>query len=130
MEASVPNAVAGVLSLAFLYLAPILAVSISAVYFYTSPHTEPLFRRIVASAHGATIALLYIASMCVYWFDLGRVDYGSKFAILLLIPAVLIVVSFFLFRGRKSIHGLQMINFLCLIWTGYVGPMAVAGIWT
>jgi hypothetical protein len=48
---------------------------------------------------------------------------------LLLVPATLIAASFFLYKGPKSLHWLQLINIACLLWTGFVGGMAVTGDW-
>jgi Ni,Fe-hydrogenase I cytochrome b subunit len=54
---------------------------------------------------------------------------ATPFLVLLLLPLSLIVDSFFLFRGRRIFHWLQVLNILCLIWTGFVGGMAVTGHW-
>ena len=44
---------------------------------------------------------------------------------LLLVPFASIIASFFLFRGPKLIHLLQLVNVLLLLWTGVVGGIAV-----
>ncbi len=110
-------------------LAPLLATSISVAYFRASPRTEPLSKRIAASAHGVTIALIYVTAILVWWAGISTPRLATPYLLLLLLPLSLIVTSFFLFRGRRIFHWLQVLNFMCLIWTGFVGGMAVTGDW-
>lgn len=58
-----------------------------------------------------------------------RPAYGKPFFALYLVPLMMIAASLFLFKGRKLIHGLQVINLLALIWTYIIGVMAVTGIY-
>jgi hypothetical protein len=110
-------------------LAPILAFSISVIYFLQSPRTDPLSIRLLVSAHGVSIAALYIGAMLVWWTGHSDARFESVFIFLLVLPLVLIAVSFVFFRGNKSLHLLQALNILCLMWTAFVGGMAVTGDW-
>lgn len=122
-----------VLGLAFaglqLLLAPALAIGISAIYFTASPNTEPLAKRLLVSAHGVVIAALYLGAMSVFWLHRSSDAFGKPFSYLLLIPLLLILTSLFMFRGRKLIHWLLLVNLACLAWTAFIGVMAVTGDW-
>lgn len=122
-----------VLGMAFawvqLLLAPALATGISALYFTASPKTEPLAKKLLVSAHGVVIALLYLGAMSVFWLDRSSEAFVKPFSYLLLIPLLLILTSLFMFRGRKLIHWLLLVNLACLAWTAFIGVMAVTGDW-
>lgn len=110
-------------------LAPVLALSVSAVYFFTSPKTESLSKRLLASAHGLSIAALYLAAMTIFWTNTAHPKFQIPFLFSLVIPALLIGISFFIYRGNKTVHFLQLLNLLCLSWTFFIGSMAVTGKW-
>jgi hypothetical protein len=111
----------------YVLVAPVLAAAISGVYFVASPRTQPLRNRILASAHGAAIALLYAAAWMVLISGQSSLWLGNLFAFLLLLPLSLIIISFFFYQGPKSVHWLQIINGVCLLWTGFTGIMLVTG---
>jgi hypothetical protein len=111
------------------FLAPLLALGISAVYFFTSPSTQSLAKRLLASAHGASIAALYVVAIFISWTHRSSQNLGSIFLPLLAVPLLLIGLSVYLYRGRKAVHLLQIPNLLCLGWTYFVGGMAVTGNW-
>jgi hypothetical protein len=109
------------------WLVTFLAVLTSVIYFRSSPQDQPLALRVLVSAHGVTIAALFIAAMCIYWSNWSRAAYAKPYAVALLVPLVLIVVSLFAFRGPRSIHWLQLANVFCLAVTLFVGGMAITG---
>jgi len=110
-------------------LAPAFAIGISAVYFTASPKTEPLAKKLLVSAHGVSIAALYLVALSVFWFHRSSDALAKPFNYLLLIPVLLILTALFMFRGRKVIHWLLLVNLACLAWTAFVGVMAVTGDW-
>ena len=106
------------------WLAPILALAISGIYFVTSPPSQPLIGRLAASSHGAVIAVIYVGALII------RSTGASKpFVATLFLPVALIGASFFLYEGRKSLHFLHFVNLLCLAWTYFIGSMAITGKW-
>lgn len=109
--------------------APIFSVLVSGIYFRSSPSSVPLRMRLFASAHGIAIASLYFVAMGIWRSGTSRASYGIPFLCLLTIPLVLIGVSFFCFRGSRLLHLLQIVNLLCLVWTAFIGSMAVTGDW-
>lgn len=129
MEQVTPPAVEYVLAWAQWLLAPVLAVVISAVYFRASPSSQPLKVRLLASAHGFAIAVLYFGAMSIFWANAAKPRYAVPFLLLLVVPAVLILLTFFVFRGPKHVHWLQVLNLLCLGWVLFIGSMAVTGDW-
>ena len=104
---------------------PLLAVVISVIYFKTSPRGEPVARRLLASAHGVAIAVLYVGAISIWLSGNSQREFGTPFFLLLLVPLASIIASFFIFRGPKLIHLLQLLNLLLLVWTGVVGGIAV-----
>ena len=104
---------------------PLLAVAISVIYFIKSPRGEPAARRLLASAHGVVIAVLYVGAISIWLSGNSQRELGTPFLLLLLVPFASIIASFFLFRGPKLIHLLQLVNVLLLLWTGVVGGIAV-----
>jgi hypothetical protein len=129
MEATSLNILPALSAWAQGMLAPILALTISLVYFWSSPSTETMSRRLLSSAHGASVAVLYMAAMAVFWAHKASPKFGTPFLFLLLIPVILVFASFFLYRGPKSVHLLQVLNLACLAWTFFIGSMAVTGNW-
>ena len=111
------------------YSAPIMALLVSVLYFVRSDAGESLSRRAVTSAHGVTIAALYIVAMAFAVTRRFDPALGTPFNIALLLPAALIVASLLLYRGSKKIHWLQVPNVACLVWTGFMGGMAITGRW-
>lgn len=116
-------------AIAQIWLAPILAFAISGVYFVTSPPTQPFSRRLVASLHGIVIAALYLGALIFSAIGISNPGYGVPYQVTLLVPVALIVLSFFLYEGRKSLHVLQLVNLLCIAWTFFIGSMAITGVW-
>jgi hypothetical protein len=83
-------------------LAPLLTLGISAIVFAKSPRDQSLIDRIAASAHGASISLIYLAAWLVALTRASANRFGIPFALLLLVPATLIAASLFLYKGPKS----------------------------
>lgn len=129
MEATDQNILTFLFAFAQGWLTPFMTTVISIVYFTTSPRTQSILPRLLASAHGLSIAVLYLCALSVHWVGKASPDYEMPFYFLSLLPLFLIIGSFFLFRGRKLIHLLQIPNLLCLLWTFFVGSMAVTGNW-
>jgi hypothetical protein len=109
--------------------APLIAVAVSVLYYIRSERDAPTLRRIVTSAHGVAIAAIYVAAMSVAMARRFDPQLGVPFSYSLLLPVALIMISAFFYRGRNSIHWLQIPNVACLVWTAFVGGMAVTGKW-
>jgi hypothetical protein len=129
METAEPSILIVLFGFAQSLLVPLLAAGVSGIYFFTSPKAQPIGSRIAASAHGLTIAAIYFLAMTVFWADKAQPMYGGPFVLLLLLPILLAVLSFFLYKGHKTVHLLQILNLLCLAWTFFIGGMAVTGQW-
>jgi hypothetical protein len=81
------------------------------------------------SAHGLTIATLYLGAIAVGQVGASKVKYGAPFAIAFLIPLVLMVYAIITFPGRRSVHWLQLLNLVALFWSAFIGTMAITGDW-
>ena len=107
-------------------LAPLMT---SFVYFQASPATESLTQRIGVSLHGATLSIILIGVVLVGMVGTPDPVLGKTFCILLLVPILLIIYSFWRFQGNKAVHLLQVWNLLWLFFTFFFGGMAVTGVW-
>lgn len=129
MESTSTNIVIVLFAWAQWLLAPALAFLTSVAYFKSSPKSESLNKRIIVSAHGVVIAALYMVAMTIFWAQKADPKFITPFLFSMVVPLLLITVSFIFYRGRKVIHFLQLLNLLCLGWTFFVGSMAVTGDW-
>ena len=111
------------------YSAPIIATLVSVLYFVRSGADDSLLRRLATSAHGVTVAALYILAMLVAVTRRYDPAFGTPFAIALLLAVALIIVSFILYRGSGKLHWLQVPNVACVAWTAFMGGMAITGRW-
>lgn len=129
MEPEPQSAIGDVLAWAAWNLAPILGVGVSLVYLFTSPRTQPLPLRLLASCAGLLIAVIYCAVFGVALFRISSQGFGLPFLFLLVLPLGAIALSFRYYRGSRVIHSLQLVNVAVLIWTAFIGGMAVTGQW-
>jgi hypothetical protein len=111
------------------WLAPILALFVSSFYFVAAPKSQPLWLRLLAASHGLLIAVIYIGAMTLAWTNSSKPSYGTPFMLLLLLPVALAIASASLFKGKQSVHWLQLVNLLALAWTFFIGIMVVTGDW-
>jgi hypothetical protein len=107
--------------------APLVAAFVSIVYFSASPKSEPMRRRLIASAHGAAIVMLYALAWLFIVAGISRPSRLLPFAVSLLLPGALIGASFFVYAGPKAVHWLQVHNLACLLWTAFTGAMLITG---
>ena len=129
MQQVLPSFIDQIFSWTQWFLAPLLAIVISVVYFRSSPISQTIAMRLLASAHGCAIAVLYFGALSVFWANAAHPRYELPFFVLLAGPVALMMSSFFIYRGPTSVHFLQILNLLCLAWTFFIGIMAVTGNW-
>lgn len=113
------------------YGAPVVMIGVSLAYFFADPRRPAVRERLLVSAHGLAGAALYFGAFAVAWFQPGgyRPYLGWPYAVLLLVPLALIGVSLFKFRGNRLTHALQVPNVVALLWSAFVGVMAITGDW-
>ena len=109
------------------HLPAIVAALISVAYFLASTRAQSIVRRALASAHGVTTATLYTGAWVIYLTHHASDAWAPVFARLTLVPLALIILSFYLFRGNRMIHLLQLPNALCLFWVWLRGTVVVTG---
>jgi 4-hydroxybenzoate polyprenyltransferase len=110
-------------------LAPILASAISLIYYHAASPTLARSMKLVVSAHGVSMAALYMVAMTIFWTDKAKPMFALPYLCSLLMPAGLIIFSLFKFKGHRVVHWLQLINVACLLWVAFIGIMAVTGDW-
>jgi hypothetical protein len=105
-----------------------IMILISAAYFWM--HKGTGWVRILVSAHGFTAALLYFGAL-VLW-EITR-DYrpwaALPFLLLHVIPVASIVYALIRFSGPKLLHLAQLANIWSMMYTIFIGGMAVTGDW-
>jgi hypothetical protein len=116
------------LAVAFqLWALPLLAPLVSVAYYLASPAAQPSVLRFLASAHGAVLALVYLAVIAFTMVRGPNPAYANVFLVALGLPVVLMVTSLFVFRGRPFIHILRLLNVLFLLLAFLFGAMAITG---
>jgi len=78
---------------------------------------------------GISIAVIYAVAAAVALTGNASSDCATVFDLAQLIPIAFILASFKLYRGPKRVHYLQIPNVLSLLWGGFIGGMAVTGVW-
>jgi hypothetical protein len=113
------------------YGAPVVMIGVSLVYFFADTRRPALRERLLVSVHGVAGAALYVGAFVVAWLQPGgyRPYLAWPYFVLLLVPLALIGVALFKFRGNPLIHALQAPNVAALLWSAFVGGMAVTGDW-
>jgi hypothetical protein len=113
------------------YGAPVVMIGVSVAYFVADVRRPAFRQRLWVSAHGLAGAALYFGAFLVAWaLPLNYRPYlALPYAALLLVPLVLVGVSLVKFRGNRLVHLLQVPNVAALLWSAFVGAMAVTGDW-
>ncbi len=109
-----------------LSLPPVL---VSAAYYLGSPRTETFTHRWLVSSHGIFISALCLVAVLVGGFGSPHQENWPLFGFFCLAAGLLMAYAVVQFRGRKLLHGLQLVNFLWLVTAVVFGRMAVTGTW-
>lgn len=112
-----------------LAIAPLLAILVSVVYFFAGPKGQQIGERLAVSVHGVTIAILFTGAMTLHMSGHSHPSYAMPFFCSLLLPLGLIVFALWRFRGPRFIHAFQLLNFISLALTFFIGGMAITGDW-
>jgi predicted signal transduction protein with EAL and GGDEF domain len=110
-----------------LWALPLLAPLVSVAYYWASPAAQPFLLRLLASAHGAVLAVVYAIVIALTVAHGANPAYVTPFLAALGVPVVLMVTSFFVFRGRRVVHVLQLLNVVCVLLASLFGAMAITG---
>ena len=82
-------------------MAPLSAIAVSVGYYRSSPPSQPLLFRLLASAHGLAVAFVW--AVMLYWIQYPGPGL-TAFHYLLLLPFGLIIASLFIFQGPRRVH--------------------------
>ena len=129
MQPIAPHWVEVLLDFAAWYLAPIVSFLISVVYYRASGGQVTPLWRVVISAHGVTITLIYIGATVVALSGHADLRLGPVFTWALVAPLTSMIAALVKFKGRKMTHLLLVPNLACLLWVGFIGGMAITGDW-
>lgn len=83
----------------------------------------------MVSAHGVAITAVFSVAMLLHGVNHADARYAFPFMFLSTLPVGLIVYSFLRFKGPKVVHFFQILNLLCLVYTFFMGGMAITGDW-
>lgn len=112
-----------------LHGAAIAMVAISIAYFAADRSGSPFGLRALSSAHGFAASLLFAGAVVISATRSTSPAYALPFLLLHLLPIALIFLSFIWYRGPKLVHALQIPNVIAMLWSGFIGTMAVTGDW-
>ena len=110
-----------------LWAVPITGIASGIIYFKSARSEASLARRLLASAYGPTIALIYASIALLLPTDYRYRDYLRVFWWALLLPISLMVYSVARFPGHWKVHTLVPLNIVCLGWLFIIGTLAIAG---
>jgi hypothetical protein len=109
------------------HLPAFFAALLSIAYFCAAAPGQTLLRRAAASAHGVTIAVLYLAAWLIYSTHHADGAWAAPFAASMFVPLGLMVMSPFIFRGNALVHLLLLPNVFCLVWVWLRGTVVITG---
>jgi hypothetical protein len=112
-----------------IYGGAIAMVVISIAYFAADRSGSPFALRALSSAHGFVAALLFAGAVVIGIAGATRPAYALPFQLLHMVPAILVGLSLILYRGPKLLHVLQVPNVIAMLWSVFIGTMAVTGDW-
>jgi hypothetical protein len=107
----------------------LVMVAISTVYYATDRGDFGPVARLVSASPGVIATLLYAVGMAVWMSGMASRSFAAPFAVLYLIPPILVLAAFVLYRGRPWIHLLQVPNLGYILYSYFVGGMAITGDW-
>ena len=123
------NAFNGSLALAALWGGAIIGIAVGATYFIKSEPTAGVGIRVLTSAFGPSLALLF-AVVGLWWPESYRFTPAGvcAHAWLQLIPASLLVATLVKYPGSRSTHRLLLpLGFVAWAWTFALGWLFVHG---
>jgi hypothetical protein len=113
-----------VLWYAFLTL---MMVGISVMYFLSDKSGAALLGRVITSAHGAVLAIIFCSAVLINLTG----NAGSKFAEIIFLshslPLVLIAISLIWYRGPRNVHLVQPFLVLFVLLSAFIGSMTAGG---
>ena len=111
------------------YGGPVLLCLISAAYFIASRNNGSWTTRLLTSVHGLVAAVIAAAALVLWMLHKSNRSYGTFYWIFFLIPFALVVASLLRYPGPKIVHVLQGPNIVAMLWSAFIGGMAVTGEW-
>ena len=101
-------------------------IVISAAYYFMDGSEHNDWVRLFVSIHGLAAAFLYVCALISKgnhpWMALPYL-FAHMF------PVASIIYGFFRFSGSKFLHLSQIVNVVCMMYTIFVGGMAISGDW-
>lgn len=109
-------------------LAPVVACGISCVYFLKT-NELPFGYRLLASAHGTLLAILYVAALTVHVLGFSSRSFALPFWAAFVLPLASATLALLWVKGKGALHLLLLVGLVCAAWALFVGTMAVTGEW-
>jgi hypothetical protein len=106
------------------YVAICLGISLA---FWFNNVKVKLVERVVTSAHGALILIVFYAAFLVSYFGFSSSGYFKAYSAFCMLPLISMLFSFFKHQGNKWLHLLHIILIPALAWAWFVGSMYVTG---
>lgn len=107
----------------------LVSAAIGQVYFKKSPPSQPLGQRIAVASYGISLLAIYVGAWLIFLLGLSSSSLLTPFVCLMLGCLALFIATFFIFKGPKWVHWLQIVNAFALVWTYFMGAMAITDDW-
>jgi hypothetical protein len=109
-----------------LTLAILLPAFVSLMYFLLAKKSASVGARLVASAHGISITLIYLLGVLVIACRMRLDSVQYPMLVALLIPALLMLISLKTYNGPKLLHLLLFVNIASAFFLAYLIAMVPA----
>jgi hypothetical protein len=112
------------------YLPALIMFVISVAYFCLGHREANLWVRLFFSLHGLSATLLYIGALVLWQTTQTYRPWAAwPYLLLHLIPVASVIFALVRFPGPKLLHFTQLLNLGCMLYTVFIGGMAVTGDW-
>lgn len=107
----------------------LVPLGVSVAYLGAAPRDRSLVQRLITSAHGAALSVLWLGALLVGVLGTPLQSNWEVLGSVCLLPLALIVHSLWQYGGSKWVHALQLVNVVWLLALLVFGRMAVTGVW-
>lgn len=106
-----------------------LVISVGISWVYWRKIEGAVLTRLFASFHSVSLLIILVVALLFGLNGFSNLSFQTPFTLILLIPIASIVFSIKTYDGHKRIHILHLWNVIALIWTWFIGSMALTGDW-
>ena len=106
-----------------------LVISVGVSWVYWQKIKASVLTRLFASFHSISLLVVLVVALLLGLNGFSSLSFQTPFTLTLLMPVASIAFSIKAYDGLKRIHILHLWNVVALIWTWFIGSMALTGDW-